>query len=338
MKFPDLTNDPAFNSASLTASINILPNNYGRIVKSGLFPIKGIETRQVVIEEYEGVLTILQTKPLGAPGTVGKSGKRKTRSFNVPYIPHDDILLAAEIAGVRKFGTTDELEDPTEKVNDKLQAMKNKHMITLEHLSMGALKGIILDADASTLYNLYTQFEITQKVVDFVLGTSTTKVAEKCKEVMRHIEDNLKGEVMTGVRALVSKEFYDKLVSHANVEKVFANWAAAQDRIGGDLRKGFSFGGMVFEEYSGSAPDGAGNTRRFIAANEGHAYPEGTTETFVTYVSPANFIETVNTTGQHIYAKVREMDFGVGYQIHTQSNPLPLCQRPGVLVKIHSSN
>ncbi|WP_458695370.1 major capsid protein [Wolbachia endosymbiont of Phyllotreta cruciferae] len=33
--------------------------------------------------------------------------------------------------------------------------MRNKHAITLEHLRMGALKGIILDADGSELLNLY---------------------------------------------------------------------------------------------------------------------------------------------------------------------------------------
>src|SRR4029453_5013120 len=41
--------------------------------------------------------------------------------------------------------------------------------------------------------------------------------------------------------------------------------------MGGDLRKGFTFGGVTFEEYRGQATDAAGNTARFIAAGEGHA-------------------------------------------------------------------
>ncbi|MDP2167974.1 MAG: major capsid protein [Thermodesulfovibrionales bacterium] len=335
--FPNLVNDPAFNVASLSAAINILPNNYGRVIKSGLFPIKGIITRAVVVEEYAGVLTILPTKPLGSPGTTGKTGKRKVRTFNVPHIPHDDVLLAADIAGKRAFGSQTELESMNTVLLDRLQAMKNKHMITLEHLSMGALKGIILDADASILYNLYTEFEISQKEVDFLLGTAGTEVANKCREVVRHIEANLQGEVMSSIRALVSQEFYDKLIVHVKVEKAYANYAAAQDRIGGDLRKGFTFGGLTFEEYVGSAPDGAGNTRRFIAASEGHAYPEGTNDTFATHCAPADFVEAVNTIGQHLYAKAALMKFDRGYELHTQSNPLPLCHRPAVLVKVKTS-
>lgn len=336
--FPNLLNDPAFNVASLTKSINILPNNYGRIVKSGMFPIKGVPTRLIMIEEYQGILTLLPTLPVGSPGTTGKSGKRKVRTFAIPHIPHDDVVSASDVAGVREFGSTDQMQSVVNVVNDKLQSMKNKHMITLEHLSMGALKGIILDADASTLYNLYTEFEITQKSVDFVLGTDATKVANKCREVVRHIEENLKGEVMSSVRALVSQEFYDKLITHPKVEAAYAGWAAAQDRIGGDLRKGFFFGGITFEEYVGSAPDKDGNTRRFIAAGEGHTYPEGTTETFATHCAPADFIEAVNTIGQHIYAKTEMKKFARGIEIHTQSNPLPLCHRPGVLVKLTTSN
>lgn len=336
--FPNLANDPAFNVASLSGAINILPNNYGRVVKSGLFPIIGIETRTVMIEERQGILSILKSRPLGAPSTAAQNAKRKVRSFNIPHIPHEDAILAASVQGVRAFGSQTVMETVMGKVNDKLQEMKNKHMITLEHLSMGALKGIILDADGSTMYNLYTEFEIVQKTVDFVLGTDTTKVANKCREVVRHIESELKGEVMNGVRALVSQEFYDKLITHPLVEKAYANWVAAEDRIGGDLRKGFKFGGITFEEYVGNASDEDGNNRRFIAANEGHAYPEGTMDTFKTNVAPADFVETVNTIGQHIYAKMERMKFDRGYELHTQSNPLPLCRRPGVLVKLTTSN
>jgi phage terminase large subunit GpA-like protein len=68
--------------------------------------------------------------------------------------------------------------------------MRNKHAITLEHLRMGALKGVILDADGSMLLNLYEAFEITPKVVSFALATATTDVKKKCLDVKRYIEDS----------------------------------------------------------------------------------------------------------------------------------------------------
>ena len=49
---------------------------------------------------------------------------------------------------------------------------------------------------------------------------------------------------------------------------------------------------------------------------------------------PADFNEAVGTVGQEYYAKQEPRKFGRGVDIHTQSNPLPLCMRPEVLVEL----
>ena len=201
---------------------------------------------------------------------------------------------------------------------------------------MGALKGIILDADGSTLYNLYDEFGITSKTINFALATDNTNVRQKCVDTLAHIEENLRGEFMTSVRCLCSPEFFEKLIAHPKVEKAYENFqqgAILRD----DVRAGFTFGGIVFEEYRGQATDGNGATRRFIAAGEAHAFPVGTIDTFGTYVAPADFNETVNTLGQPLYAKQDSRKFERGTDLHTQSNPLPMCHRPGVLVKLTMS-
>lgn len=77
--------------------------------------------------------------------------------------------------------------------------MRNKHAITLEHLRIGALKGVILDADGSVLYDLYDEFDIAPKTISFALATDTTNVRQKCIDVLAHF----KGEFMTGVRCSV---------------------------------------------------------------------------------------------------------------------------------------
>lgn len=324
----------AFSMASLTAAINILPNNYGKVGAMNLMPVKGVKTRRIIIEEKSGVLNLITSKPPGSPGAQNETGKRVVRSFVVPHLPLDDTLLPDEYEGVRAFGSENDMAPYAAIMNDKLQTMKNKHAITLEHLRMGALKGIILDGDGSTLYNLYDEFGITQETQSFELGTTTTKVRNKCLAVSRHIEKNLKGETMTGVKLLCSPGFFEALINHDNVKEAYANYGEAEDRLGGDPRKGFKFGGLVFEEYVGNAPDADGTTRKFIADNEAHAFPIGTGETFKTYVAPADFVETTNTIGQEFYAKQEPRKFGRGIDLHTQSNPLPMCHRPGVLVKL----
>jgi len=323
----------AFNMTSLTVSINLLPNTYGKLEAMNLFPQKSVRTRNIAVEEQNGVLNLLPTQMPGGTSTFEGRTKRKMRSFTIPHIPHDDVILPEEIQGIRAFGTENELEAMANVVTDHLQSMRNKHAITLEHLRMGALKGNILDADGSTLYNLFDEFEITPKTVNFALGTASTDVKKKCLEVLRHIEDNLRGEFMTGVHCLVSPEFFDALTSHSKVKEAYERWEEGA-ALRNDMRSGFTFGGITFEEYRGQATDPDGNTRRFIASGEGHCFPTGTVESFVTYFAPADFNETVNTLGLPLYAKQCPRKFDRGTELHTQSNPLPLCLRPGVLVKL----
>lgn len=323
----------AFSSVALTAAINMIPNRYGRVEELGLMPATPVRLRNIAIEERNGVLSLLPTSVVGSPGTTGIKGKRKIRSFYIPHIPHDDVVLPEEVQGLRAFGTEGELEAMGNVVATHLQTMRDKHAITLEHLRASALQGIILDADGSVIYNLYTEFGITAKTIDFELDVTTTDVKKKCLDLVRHIEDNLSGEVSNGVRCLVSQEFFDALTGHAKVVKAWELWQQGEAlRI--DQRKGFTFAGITFEEYRGKATDPDGNVRRFIAEGEGHAFPEGTINTFATYFAPADFNETVNTMGQPLYAKIDSRKFERGTDLHTQSNPLPICHRPAVLVKV----
>jgi hypothetical protein len=189
----------AFSMAALTAAVNRLPNLYGRIEQLGLMPAQGVRTRTILIEEMNGVLNLLPTRPVGAPATLGAQAKRKVRSFVIPHIPHEEVVLPEEVQGLRAFGSETEMETLANLVAQKLQTMRNKMSITLEHLRMGALKGIILDADGSIVYDLYSEFGLVAKTVNFALTTASTEVLLKVLEVKRHIEDNLRGEFMTGI-------------------------------------------------------------------------------------------------------------------------------------------
>ncbi|MBM3748435.1 MAG: major capsid protein [Acidobacteria bacterium] len=322
----------AFTMVALTAAINKIPNNFGRVEQLGLMPAQGVRTRTILIEEMNGVLNLLPTQPVGAPGTLGTQGKRKVRSFVIPHIPHDDVVLPEEVQGLRAFGSENEVEALAALIAQKLQTMRNKHAITLEHLRMGALKGVILDADGSVICDLYDAFSISAKAVSFGLTSGTTEILLKVLEVKRHIEDNLRGEFMTGIYCLCSPGFFDALTTHAKVKEAYARWQQGQILFT-DNRTNFSFGGITFEEYRGQATDPAGTVRKFIADDEAHFFPLGTATTFRTYFAPADFNETANTLGLPLYAKQAPRKFERGTDLHTQSNPLPICLRPEILVK-----
>lgn len=318
-----------FSLTQLSQAINVLPNMYGRVNELGLFAFRAQSVKTVTIEMQNGVLTLVPTTPWGGPAPKNKVGKRNVRSFNIPHMPLEDTVLAADVIGIRQFGSENTLETVATKVNEKLQTMKNKIDQTLEWRKMTALKGIVLDADGSVIEDYFAAFGVTKKTVTFALSNAATDVRAKCMEVVRHIEDNLHGEVMQRVHCLVSAEFFDGLVAHPKVKEAYANYAEAAQRIGGDMRKGFSFGGLTFEEYRGVV-DG----NRFIDAGEGHAFPIGTNETFSNFGAPADFVETVNTLALPYYARQQNKDFNRGIDLHVQANQLPLVNRPATIVEL----
>jgi hypothetical protein len=139
---------------------------------------------------------------------------------------------------------------------------------------------------------------------------------------------------MTGIRCLCSSGFYDYLTMHPKVEKAFAAYQALNQNLADDYRRGFRFGGVTFEEYTATWTDKDANARVAITANGAIAFPEGTGNTFKTIVAPGNFVETVNTMGQPYYAKQEPKKFGQGYELWAESNVLPICVRPEVLVTL----
>lgn len=329
----DIFNDDAFSMVELTQAINLVPNNYGRVGQLGLFRPRGITTTVVAVEYKQGVLNLLQTGLRGAPAPVNQGGKRSIKNFTVPHIPLEDTIKAEEIQNVRPFGTSSRLATIMDKVNEKLADMAAKHFITWEWLRVGALKGKVLDADGSTILDLFAEFNVTEKQVDFEFEIAAAgEVAAACREVLRHIEDNLAGEVMDYVHCLCSPEFFDGLVGHNDCREAY-NTQQGNVAMRDDLRRGFRFQGILFEEYRGQADDPQGTTRKFIEENTARFFPVGTAETFIEYLAPADFEETVNTVGLALYARQEAGDFNRWRKLHTQSNHLPLCHRPAVLVK-----
>jgi hypothetical protein len=325
--------------AEMTQAINILPNVYTRLGQMGLFRFEGVTQRSVVIEQAEGVLNLLPTVPLGGPATVANRDTRAMRSFSVPWIPHDDAITPQDIQGVRGFGVADAADPLATVMERKLTRMRVKHAQTREFMEVNALRGIVRDGAGAVLYNYFTEFGLAQLATDFLLGTAGTQVQAKVRDTLRKVETELKGETMSGVLALVSPEFFDRLIGHAKVEEAYRYFATAGAQpLREDTRRRFPFAGILFEEYNATVTLATGATETLIPAGEGIAFPLGTLDTFVTYGAPANLLETVNTLGLPIYARQIARPDGSAIEIKTEASILPVNKRPRLVLRLHSSN
>lgn len=338
----DIFKNSAFRTRELSAAIDVIPNMWGRIGDMGLFEDKPIRTPAFQVESRNGVLVLIQSSTRGAPLPGAAGRKREMRDFRTRRFGQERQITAEDIDGIRAFGEESELKQVQEEVNEKLIDIRSSIDITREYLRAGALRGQVLDADGTTLVDLFTEFGVTQKVVDFDFGTGATDHMAKAREVRRHIETNLKGDMMTGVHALCSPEFWDKLMNNADFKEAHKYYTSTVQPMRDDVRAGVPWQGITWEEYLGEGDvpqeDGSTVTNKFIPAGDARFFPVGTRQSFRMFNAPADYMETVNTPGQPNYAKIApDPKWNQYVDVQGQTNCLPICMRPATLVRGHSS-
>lgn len=340
----DVFKSDAFSLTRLTEAVLKAPYKAGRIGSLGLFRERGIATTTILIEEKGGRLSLIPTTPRGAPSdTIGDIPKRKARAFAVPHLQRESTILADEVQNVRAFGSEDSAVAIQAIVNERLMDLRAMHEVTLEHFRVGAIKGEILDADGSTLFDLFTEFGVTQQTATLNVA-SGADVRNDIVAAMRLSEQALGAAPITGFRAFCGDHFFDAFIASDGVKVSLQYQESALLRT--DVRAGFEYGGVTWENYRGrlgsaladpddETKDVDGSTvTPFFADGEAYLVPIGP-PIFSTYFAPADFNETVNTVGLPIYAKqAPDPEFGRYTKLHTQSNPLCLCLRPRAVIKL----
>lgn len=333
----DVFGNSVFSMVSLTNSINHLPFVPGKVGRLGIFTERGIATTTALIEEYNGVLTLIATTPRGAPAVKNASNKRGMRSLIVPHIAMEDTIYADQVQNVRAFGSESELQGVQQVVNDRLASIASKMDATLEHLRLSAVQGQVLDADGTTvLLDLNTAFGTTaQATTHFNFSLSDGSVRTTCSLVIRKIEDELGAAPYEHIHCLCSAAFWDSLIACPEVRATYLQTQAAADLRDRSARtdRSFSYGGITFEEYRGKV-----GAIDFITAGNAHIFPVGVPELFMNYFGPADFVETVNTIGLPRYAKQAvDTKYQRWVEVHAQTNPLPICTRPRTLMLAQNS-
>lgn len=325
----DIFNNDAFSVSSLSQTIVDIPQVQTILGSSGLFKEYGITTTSMMIERQGSSLRLVPTAPRGGVGQPITLTGRSMIPVAAVHLPQSGSVMADEVQGVRAFGSETEVQSVMAVVKQKLAVAKGNLDLTLEYHRIGAIKGLILDADGtSPVMDMYATFGVTQQTKNFILGTAGTRVKDKIADLKRMIRTKLGGRSFTGVEVLCSAQFFDDLTRHATIEKAYElynqNDYARTDPRG----SAFTFAGVTFREYLGGV-----NTTDFITAGEAYAYPTGVSGLFQTAYAPAPYMETVNTTGLPYYAKQEVMPFNKGVELESQSNPINFCSLPETVVK-----
>ncbi len=329
----------AFELTDYTQEITSIPNTWGLINELGFFRNESVSQHSITVESKQGTLAVLTDMVRGARATVSKDHVSSLRSFPIPHFPFDDYVSPQDIQGRRMYGTPDQAETEANVIATKLARLRQAHAVTLEVARAYALTtGAIYAPNGTVAGNYYTDFGVTKKVVDFVLGTATTDVISKNEEVIAHIQDNiLSGESVTNIIVLASPEWFNKYVNQAGVKEAYKYYQSTQEplrnRLASGMYRRFVHGGLEIVEYRGSY-----NGTPLIPSGKAYAIPQGTQDMFVSYFSPANKFSHVNTLGEQVYAfSTRDLS-DEKITLQTESNALHLVRRPQAVVELTSSN
>jgi len=324
-----------FTAVELTQQIDRVPNVWERLEPwEKQYP----PTTTVEIQFRDGVVTVLEAAERGEPGPDITADSESSVILKIPHIPQTARIKPEDLqdrwvfeSGQKRLLT---LADATTR---QLLKLRRNHAQTLELLRWGALKGQLISGAGKVLYDFFEVFGATQKTFDLALDDDDTDVEAICDDIRVYLEEHLLGETMDGVCCRVSQTLYRKLTNHPKVKEIYRNWSGSLGLAEARVKGEFLFGGINWIAETHVVSNISRQTVKFLADGTGIAYPTGTSETFQTHFGPAHHIGMTNLPGAEIFVSPEILRHGAGVELRAQSNPLPVCTRPELLVKVVSN-
>lgn len=327
----DVFKADAFSMASMLKAIENVDYKPQLLGSLNLFEPNPIDTRVVTVESRDNVLSLIPTSPIGAPPSQLSADKRLVRNFNTVRIAKQSRIMADEVQGIRAYGSVTELEQVQAKVARRMQRLHDDVELTWEFHRLGAVQGILADANGDPIFNYFTEFGVAQPaVVDFNFGTLAAGEVRPLIEgqIVRPMIRAAKGAITTTSRivALVGDDFWDAFVNHDEVRQSYLNWTAAESLRDATAFSTFRYAGVDWINYRGTDD----NSTVAIAADEAKFFPANAPGVFEVAWAPAEFMDAVNRPGVPVTPLVLPDPSGrdAFVDVEVYSYPLFICKRP----------
>ena len=329
----DVFRADAFRMRSLSGFFTrqpYVPQYFGEL---GIFPEEPIRTHEFFVDRENDSIGLIPTSPLGSPVLTQVKDRRDAIPLTTVRLAEADRLSALDIDGVRASGSETDVQAMQTEIAKRGAKLNNKMALTEEYHRLGAVQGMLLDADGtSVLHDYFADFGFAQPApVNFNLGNATTNIRQVERDIIRDITRRSRGAITpaTTFHVACGDTFYDMVVEHDSVSKFYVNHSAAvQYRGSGSAFESFQPFAFVYHNYRGTDD----NTTVAIPRNECRIFPVGGNEVFGHAMAPSEDFDGVNTLGQRRYSKViPDRDENMYVDLKMYSYPLFYCKRPSAL-------
>ena len=243
-----------FDCTEMTAAVNKLPAR--PFFFKPLFEVKGVKTTTVSLDIRKGRIVLIgDSERNTAPESLaGRGAKREWKHLSCAHLAQMDTLAPEDLQDVRAFGSTEPISVAAV-YNDKMQQLKDNLAATMEFHRLGAIKGVVLDADGTTvLHDIFNTFGATKKTLDIsfpkTAADDANPILTSILKAKRHVEAAMGGTpfdrrsaVLSGtgqVRDVVSRSrgaigyislgFVDSLNAKTSVKAVSVNHVEASEK------------------------------------------------------------------------------------------------------------
>ena len=333
MAILDVFNNDAFSLVNMMSVVEKIDYQPGALGSMGIFTPTPVRTETVAIEQRDSVLSLVQTSQRGSPLEQRTTEKRLVRDFRTARLAKGDRITASELQFLRGFGEEQQVMMMQEEVARRLTGpagLQADLELSMERMRLGAIQGIVTDADDSVIYNWFTEMNVSQATeiaFDFANATEG-EIRTTCTQIMRAMKRAAKGATFQRIHALCGDDFYDQLIAHPEIREIYRNRDQAKVVEGGGAYEAFTYGGITFENYQGTDD----NSTVAIAATEAKFFPVGAPGVFLEVFSPGEAFEHIGQLGQRLYPMiVRDEKRDMYADIEAYSYPLHVCTRPEML-------
>lgn len=349
LEISDVFSGDAFTAVTLTQKINNVPYTPQLLGSLGIFEADGIRTTDIAIAEENGALAIIATSERGAPSEQIDHSKQKVRKATAVHLQIEGHVYADEVQNA--LSVTDDASAVIERtaeelIDDRLNGpfgLRARIELTHEYHRIGAIKGIVLDANGSTqLYNWFDFFGISplsDSNTDFgALTADGAAFEQQCANLVRDGLRELEGLAYTQAQPIVlcGDNYYDQVYGNKEVKAARKNRDTGRDSdvFGGNQAfSAIDYGGITWANYRGSKDGTVG-----IATNEARLFFRGVPGLFQVRFSPPDIMGLTNTKGLPVHAFMPpEKQTSRRATVEAQSNPTWICSRPKSLRRLTKS-
>jgi hypothetical protein len=157
----------------------------------GLFTPIYSRNRAIAIATKNKTMTLIPTSANGAPPEELIPEGAQVKLFQTNRLAKGSTIYAAELAGTTALPFDVQTKEISAEVAMRAESIMDDLNMTWEHQRLGALMGIVYDADGTTvLHNWYTEWGIAEPAeVNFELDDPETDVRKKCRDIGRAMQN-----------------------------------------------------------------------------------------------------------------------------------------------------